>query len=147
MCSSDLQVADSSSDAIVSVDGDGKITFANQRAHSLLGAAASDGAPARGVITETDLAAFDAWLSAGQTSEARAFHCQSADGHTFTAEITVGRGTWRGEPSATWVLRDVTERDRLRAAAQSVDRLEAIAKSTAGLAQDRKSTRLNSSHT
>ena len=131
-----MQVADSSSDAIVSVDGDGKITFANQRAHSLLGAAASDGAPARGVITETDLAAFDAWLSAGQTSEARAFHCQSADGHTFTAEITVGRGTWRGEPSTTWVLRDVTERDRLRAAAQSVDRLEAIAKSTAGLAHD-----------
>lgn len=129
------QVADSSSDAIVSVDGEGRVTFANQRACGLLGEPA-EGAIARRLISAEDAEEFDAWIASGATNEARGFQCQSADGHAFTAEITVGRGTWRGEPSTTWVLRDVTERDRLRAAAQSVDRLEAIAKSTAGLAHD-----------
>lgn len=130
-------VANLSADAIVSVDEAGLITFTNHSAVRIFGeAATATERSALELLDESAQAEFARGLGdAGADAPVTAV-CRTADGGTFTAEITAGHGMWRGRPSTTWVIRNVTERNRLRQRLEKAVRLEAIAAATSGLAHD-----------
>ncbi len=132
-----INVADLSADAIVSVDEAGLITFTNQSAVRIFGeAATATERPALELLDESAQAEFARGFGAAGSDAPVTAVCRTADGGTFTAEITAGHGMWRGRPSTTWVIRNVTERNRLRQRLENAMRLEAIAESTSGLAHD-----------
>jgi len=127
-------VADLSADAILSVGEDGAITFTNRSAAALFGDEASAlGRPAMELLAPASRETFARHLPVGKPLTVA---CLGANGLPFTAEISAGQGAWRGSSSTTWVIRDVTERERLRARLENAERLEAIARSTSGLAHD-----------
>jgi len=113
-------IAEHASDAILSLDADGAIRFANGAAGSLVGrdSASLGGQPFETVLPEGDGETTDRLLSVGEESEggsAVRFRVRLPDGSEVPVAARAERLTVDGDRRVVVVARNETERDRHRA--------------------------------
>jgi len=73
---------------------------------------------------------------ATKTSTAQAYQAVNKQGNAFRAEISLSLVTFQEQPAIQGLLRDVTEKERLRAKLQQAQRLESIGTLAGGVAHD-----------
>jgi PAS domain S-box-containing protein len=117
-------ITDNSMDAIVTVDAEGVIRFANSAAERLFGYVPSElvGEPFSTLIADRYVrdhgGAVDRFLSSGDPTVNRSpveFPGQHRDGHEVPLSVSFGEFVEDGERRFVGVVRDVTERERHRA--------------------------------
>lgn len=117
------RIIEANADAVVIVDAEGNVRFANPAAEKLFGRVVSDlvgrpfGFPAvTGKTTELDIL--------------------RPDGSTGVAEMRVVETEWGEQPAFLASLRDITERKRLEAKLLRAQRMESIGALAGGIAHD-----------
>ncbi len=109
-----------SPDALLVVDGDGMVTSANSRAHTLFGAVA-------GSALATLLPEAERWRTVDRSDTPNAVHegiAHHLNGTTFDAEFTVARAAGIQASSDIVSVRDLTERRQRQAAERRVAEME-----------------------
>ena len=110
-------VAEGTTDAVLSLDADGTVRFANPAVESVLGYEPDEveGEPLETLLTDGE--GVDRWLSTngGTTAdhEVRS-RVRRPDGSEVPVSASLGELTVEGEPGVVAVVRDETERDRHR---------------------------------
>lgn len=124
----------------------GKFLFLNQRMCQLYGCSRSEGLRLsfRNLIVEQEQDRFHNWVQAhiqgeNQASAPQIFTMRRRDGATFLAEVAVSLISYQEHPAVQVVIRDISERERLRQQVQFAQKMQALGTMAAGIAHEIRS--------
>jgi PAS domain S-box-containing protein len=121
-------------DAILLVDGDGKILIANAAAHRMFQADSLVGASVDAFVPMES--SFIADPESRRTGRMRDVEGWRKDGSSFPVEIALGSSTVGGQPAVLAIVRDVTDRRALEERVRQTQKLDAIGGLAGGIAHD-----------
>jgi PAS domain S-box-containing protein len=124
----------------------GNFLFLNQRMCELYGCTRRDGLllSCRDLIVPQERDRFQHWVQShlqqdNHVSVPQVFTLRRLDGGNFLAEVAVSRITYQGNPAIQVVVRDVSERERLRQQVQHAQKMQALGTMAAGIAHEIRS--------
>ncbi|MFA4902379.1 MAG: PAS domain S-box protein [Desulfobaccales bacterium] len=124
----------------------GKFLFLNQRMCQLYGCSRKEGLRLsfRDLIVEPEQDRFHHWVQAhvegeNQTAFPQIFSLRGRDGATLLAEVAVSLISYQENPAVQVVIRDISERERLRQQVQYAQKMQALGTMAAGIAHEIRS--------
>ena len=139
-------IAENAGDGIAMMDGQGRVQFWNRAAEQIFGWKSDEilgrdlhACVATGQVRAHAHAAVNRWATSGDApafGRTLGFAAQRRDGSQVDVELSLSAVPTAEGPRALAVVRDVTERRRLEAAAHTSSRLEAVGRLAGGIAHE-----------
>jgi PAS domain S-box-containing protein len=131
---------ENAADAVLWIEEDGRITYANKQACKLFGYSKSELTEASALDIDVHITR-DAWAQHWRNVKlhgALSFECshRTRDGHTFSSEVTASHVSFEGRELHCSFIRSIEERNLLEEQFRQAQKMEAVGRLAGGVAHD-----------